>query len=80
MAYAVDDAAMWADAKTAEAPQWIQKAAKEKIDWLRTLPNPRKAGGKFMGRWLYPFGKFQLLCRIDDTAQTVFVLKIVQIP
>lgn len=80
MPYAVDDSALWADTKTAEAPQWMQTAAKEKIDWLKTLPNPKKAGGKCMGRWLYPLGKFQLLCCIDDTQHTVFVLKIVQLP
>ena len=78
--YAVDDSALWADTRTASTPEWMQTSAKEKIEALRAMSDPRKAGGAFMNRWLYPFGKFQLSCRIDDARRIVFVLRIVQLP
>lgn len=78
--YAVDDSQLWEDHRTPSYKEWVHEVAKQKIAIIKTLQNPRNAGGKYRTYWVYPCGKMQLVCRIDDEQRIVFVLRITQLP
>ena len=77
MPYAVDDSVFFACCP--DFPRWAQGVIREKIEAVKTLENPRAAGGKYGGKWAYPVGKFHIICHIDDDERLVKILSIVSI-
>ena len=77
MPYAVDDSVF--PACCSGFSLWAQGLIREKIEAVKTLENPRAAGGKFAGKWAYPIGKFHIICHIDDDKMVVKILSVVSI-
>jgi len=77
MPYAVDDSVF--SARRASFQPWAQGVILEKIEAIKTLENPREAGGRYGGKWAYPIGKFHIICHIDDDNRVVKILSVVSI-
>lgn len=78
--YKVDDSALRQALSQAPVSNWILAAIATKIDELSCMPNPRSGGGEYRGKWLYPIGKHQLVCQIDDAQRVIYVLKLLSLP
>ena len=77
MPYTVDDSVFPVCCSGLSA--WAQNMIKGKIEFIKSLEDPRAAGGRYGAKWAYPIGKFHIICRIDDDAKAIKILSIVSI-
>ena len=76
--FKVDGRDFWAALKGRSLPDWVEKAARRKIEEIRD--NPTRSGGRYRDKWAYNLGKYIIIVELDTKRRIIKLLDLICLP